>query len=193
MEDKNNETNQTTGTNQNTSPQKKWIIIIGVVLVVLYLLQSFVFSPGRMTERILDRATNGEYDVSVERDGTYNVTGKDGESVSVTSGGSTKIPDNWPSSVPIPRGVNVEYAAVMTGKDKEAVSTLTYTTGDSIQEIADLYKNELATNGWSIAGQIETGDGYMLSATRNENEATSVYISTSEGKTSVTLSVQTVN
>jgi|CXWL01.1.fsa_nt_gi hypothetical protein len=193
MEDQNNTTNQTTGTNQNASSQKKWIIIIGVVLIGLYLVQSFVFSPGRMTERVLERASNGEYDVSVERDGTYNVTGKDGESVSVTSGASTKIPDNWPSSVPIPRGVNVEYAAVMTGKENEAVSTITYTTGDSMQEIADLYKNSLATNGWSIEGQIATGDGFVLSATRNENEVTSVYISTSSGKTSVTLSVQTVN
>lgn len=193
MEDQNNSTNQNTSTTQNTSSQKKWIIIIGIVLVGLYLLQSFVFSPGRMTERVLERASNGEYDVSVERDGTYNVTGKDGESVSVTSGGSTKVPDNWPSSVPIPRGVNVEYVAVMTGKEKEAVSTITYTTGESMQSIADLYKNDLASNGWSIAGQIATGDGFVLSATRNENEATSVYISTSNGKTSVTLSVQTVN
>jgi len=192
MEDQNNPTNQSTGTNQSAPSQKKWIIIIVLVLVGLYLVQSFVFSPGRMTERILEKASNGEYDVSVERDGTYNVTGKDGESVSVTSGASTKIPDNWPSSVPIPKGVNIEYVAVMSGKDSEAVSTLTYTTNDSMQSVSDLYKNELTANGWSIEGQISTGDGFVLSATRNEKEVTSVYITSSNGKTNVTLSVQTI-
>ncbi|MFZ2253316.1 MAG: hypothetical protein WAW13_04075 [Minisyncoccia bacterium] len=193
MEEQNNPANQNTETNQGAPSQKKLIIIIIIVLVGLYLVQSYMYSPGRMAERILEKASNGEYNVSVDRDGAYNVTGKDGESVSVTSGGATKVPDNWPSSVPIPKGVNIEYAAVMSGKDSEAVSTLTYTTSDSMQSVSDLYKNELAANGWSIEGQISTGDGFVLSATRNEKEVTSVYITNSSGKTSVTLSVQTIN
>lgn len=191
MEDQNNPSSQPLPVSGVGSTQKKWIIIVIVVLVALYLVQSMLFSPEDMAERMIEQASNGEYDVTIEKDGTYNVTSEAGESVSVTSGGTTKIPDNWPDSVPIPSGVNVEYAAVMNGQQGEAVSTVTYTTGDSVEEVANLYKRELATNGWTIAAQIATGDGTMLTATRNDDDGASVYISTTDGKTSVTISVQT--
>lgn len=193
MDDQNKPTSEQAPQGGINPSQKKWIIIVIVVLVVLYLLQSFVFNPSRVTERMFERATNGEYEVSVDRDGTYNVSGKDGESVSVQSGGTTKVPSNWPDSVPIPGGATIEYAAVINGKANEAVSTVTYTSNESMESIANLYKDALDKNGWTVEGQIATGEGFVLSATRNEKETTAIYISTTNGKTSVTLSVQTVN
>jgi len=173
-----------------SSQQKKWVIIGVVILVVLYIFKSFIFSPENITERMIESATNGEYDVSIDTDGAYTATSNDGESVNVTSGGTAKIPDNWPSTVPIPSGVKVEYAAVMTGQDGENVSTLNYTTNDSAESISELYKTELSQNGWTIQAQVATGDGFMLTAMRSEEEAVSVYITSAEGKTNVMLSVQ---
>lgn len=187
MEDKNNTDQQTPAS--GVQIQKKWIIIGGVIVAVLVVAQ-YLFSPENVTERLLEQASNGEYDVSIDNDGTYSITSDEGESVSVTSGDATKIPDNWPSSVPIPSGANVEYAAVINGQANEAVSTVTYTTQESMQTIADLYKNELADNGWTIEAQVSTGDGFVVTATRGE-DATSVYIANSDGQTSVTISVQT--
>jgi hypothetical protein len=173
-----------------TSQQKKWVIIGVVILAALYILKSFIFSPENINERMIESATDGEYDVSIDKDGGYTTTSKDGESVNVTSGGTAKVPDNWPSTVPIPSGVKVEYAAVMAGQDSANVSTLNYTTDKSAESISDLYKTELAQNGWTIQAQVATGDGFMLTAMRSEEEAVSVYITSAEGKTNVMLSVQ---
>jgi hypothetical protein len=191
MENENNKTDPAVVTSTGLpSQQKKWIIIGVVIIAALYVLKSIVFSPENITEKIIENATDGKYDVSIDNDGSYTATSKDGESVNVTSGSTAKIPDNWPSTVPIPSGVKVEYAAVVAGQDGASVSTLNYTTSDSADSVSDVYKTALAQNGWTIEAQVATGDGFMLSAKRSEEEAVSVYITSAEGRTSVMLSVQ---
>lgn len=139
----------------------------------------------------MEKATGDDYDVSIDKDGDYSITGKDGENINVNSGKNTKVPDNWPSSVPIPSGVEIGYAAVIAGEAAETTSTLNYSTDESVENISNLYKEELVANGWTIGSQVTTGDGFMLSATQGEKDFVTIYLSGTDQKTDVTISVQT--
>ena len=191
MENPNTPVDQNLPVTQNGTSAKKIIIIAVVVLVALSLIKSFFFSPERMAERIMEKATGGDYDVSIDKEGDYSITGKDGENINVNSGKNTKVPDNWPSSVPIPSGVDIGYAAVIAGEAGETTSTLNYSTDESVEKISNHYKEELVANGWTIDSQVSTGDGFMLSATQGEKDFVSVYLSGTDQKTDVTISVQT--
>lgn len=191
MENPNTPVDQKLPVTRNSVSGKKIIIIAVVVLVVLTLIKSFFFSPERMAEQIMEKATGDDYDVSIDKDGDYSITGKDGENINVNSGKNTKVPDNWPSSVPIPAGVSVSYAAVIAGEAGETTSTLNYSTDENIEKISNLYKEELVANGWTIGSQVSTGDGFMLSATQGEKDFVTVYLSGTNQKTDVTISVQT--
>ncbi len=191
MENPNTPVDQKLPVTRNSVSGEKIIIIALVVLVVLTLIKSFFFSPERMAEQIMEKATGDDYDVSIDKDGDYSITGKDGENINVNSGKNTKVPDNWPSSVPIPSGVEIGYAAVIAGEAAETTSTLNYSTDESVENISNLYKEELVANGWTIGSQVTTGDGFMLSATQGEKDFVTVYLSGTDQKTDVTISVQT--
>lgn len=165
------------------------IIIIGVIiLVALYFVQSF-FSPERMVERAIEQASQGDVDVDISRNGTMDIKGKDGENYNVSSGENVKVPDDWPSSVPILSDAKLSFAGKMDGKGEGSMSVL-YTTGKSVSDVATYYTESLAENGWTIEAQMSTGDGSVVSATKNENETVGIYISKSEDATMVNVSVQ---
>lgn len=165
------------------------IIIIGaVVLVALYFVQSF-FSPERMVERAIEQTSQGGVDVDISRNGTVDIKGKDGENYNVSAGENVKIPDNWPSSVPVLPDAKLSFAGTMSGKEEGSVSVV-YTTGKSVSDVATYYTESLVENGWTIEAQMSTGDGSVVSATKNENETVGIYISKSDDSTMVNVSVQ---
>lgn len=192
------------------STQKKALVIGTVILVGLYLVQTFIFSPERMAERMIERATDGAYDVSLttsgdytvtgedgskitvnQEDGTYEVSGSDGEQITMTSGTSAKLPDSWPPSIPVPDGVTISYVATAPGDADTTVATVQYSTDESVASILALYKNGLNTNGWTEEATLNTPTGFMLTATRDEKAHTvTVYVTSDGGQTQVTLSTQ---
>ena len=195
---------------ERMSTQKKALIIGAILLVGLYIIQTFVFSPERIAERMIESTTDGAYDVSFNTKGNYTVTGEDGSKVTINqdtgtyeptgsdgsqvtmaSGGAAKLPDNWPDSVPLPDGVTIDYAMTAPGDDNTTIATIHYTTDESIESISTLYKKGLSTNGWTHEALLNTPTGFMLTATRdNKDHTVTVYVGDVDGRTDVTVTTQ---
>jgi hypothetical protein len=75
------------------------------------------------------------------KNGSVNVQGKDGESLSI---GNAKLPEGFPSDVPIYKPSDV----ILSLKTKEGYN-VTLATTDSSQKVSDFYKTQLSNNGWT--------------------------------------------
>ena len=168
----------------------KWIIVGVGVLVVLYIAQSFL-SPERAIERAIEQSAGGDVDVDIDRDGSVRMKGDNGEEYNVSAGNNVSLPDNWPSSVPLPSDINVSYAGSMNAGDTETAGlSVVYTTKDSTTEVAEYFKSTLEKEGWKIQATVATGDGSMVTASKGEEENVAVYIGGAEGETTVNVSIQ---
>lgn len=167
------------------------LIIIGVVVLVLFILIQSISSPERAMERAFEDATGGKYDVDVQGDGSIKVQGVNGENVQVNTGRTATLPEEWPKSVPMPANANIQYSSsMMNGNDGKPAHTVMYTTTQSATEVTEFYKNSLVSNGWTIAATMITGDGSMLSATKGEGSAVTIYTGEADGETSVNITAQ---
>jgi hypothetical protein len=90
--------------------------------------------------------------VNVNQNGSVNVQGKNGESLSI---GNAKLPDGFPSDVPVYKPSD----AILSLKTKDGYN-VTLATADSAQQVLDFYKNELAKNGWAA----EDGSQFVFGA-----------------------------
>lgn len=177
----------TPGEKQNYT---KWIIVGVGILVVLYIAQSFL-SPEHAIERAIEQSAGGDVDVDMDRDGSVRVTGDNGEEYNVSAGNNVSLPDNWPSSVPLPSNVNISYAGSMNAGDAETAGlSVVYTTKDSATEVAEYFKSTLEKEGWEIQATMATGDGSMVTASKGEEENVAVYIGSADGETTVNVSIQ---
>lgn len=121
------------------------------------------------------------------KDKTVTVN-KDGESVSV--GENAKLPDGFPSDVPIYEPSDV-IASLSTGKDSYSASLV---SNDSVTKISEYYTSELSKNGWQSSEDtasitLQSGSG----STYTKGDRTLLVIIASDkssaNKTSITLSV----
>ncbi len=168
---------------------KKWIII-GIAAIVIIVIAQNMFSPMRMSERALERAIGEDYDIDVNRDGTVEIKGEDGESMNISAGTDVKLPNNWPSSIPLASEAKLSYAGSMnTGGSQQGLSVV-YTTEMSVSEVTEFYKQELEQKDWKIEASVVTTDGSMITATKGEDESVGVYIGEADGVTTVNLTAQ---
>lgn len=191
------ENEQTPVTNTQSTPtqsdNKKWIII-GIVVVLIIIAARTLFSPERAVERAMEhaieQASDGAYRVDIDARGNSSVmeiTGENGESVSINAGGGASLPDNWPADITIPSDANISYSAV-AGEGMNIV----YETDMNVADTAAFYKDMFSENGWTIEVQMATGEGSMLSASQGETRAVTVFIGAGDnGKTTVNLSSST--
>ena len=183
------EQNAGTAGNDFLSKNKKWIII-AVVVIVLSLVARFAFSPERTAERMLEQATGGDYDIDVDRDGSMQITGNDGEKMNITAGNGTSLPDDWPDTIPVFPDAKIEYAASIAGEDGALNHTVTYSTSRSATDVTEFYKEQLPANGWAIEATMATGEGSMITATNDTEEGVVMYVGESDGVTTVNISTQ---
>lgn len=168
---------------------KKKLIIIGVAVVLGLLFIQSLLSPERMAERTLEGVTGGKVDLDADGKGSITVTGEDGAKIEITGEGSGKLPDNWPDSVPLARNASIEYAGTVSNGTGGVSMNVSYTTRESAEDVTALYADAFGKNGWTIAMNLTTGDGAMVSATKGE-DAVVAYISKGDTETSVTVNVQ---
>ncbi len=173
---------------QEKKPNNKKIIIIVVsVIVVLFIAQS-LFSPERVAERMIENSVGGDVDIDANS-GQIEIKGEDGESMKVTTGKKAELPKDWPSSVSVFPDSTIESSMSIAGQDEAISHNVTFSTDADIDKVTDFYKDELGKGGWTIAQTITTGDGSMITATKDENNSVSVYIGTDEKGTTVTITV----
>jgi hypothetical protein len=103
-------------------------ILLGVIVLFLVI---FAFNKAAKDSGLNINPQNG----------SVNVQGKNGESLSL---GNAKLPDGFPSDVPIYKPSDT----VLSLKTKDGYN-VTLATSDAAQKVLDFYKAQLASNGWT--------------------------------------------
>lgn len=124
--------------------------------------------------------------VDVNTDGSMQVETDDG---TVITGGMA-VPDDWSSDVPVYANGDIQYTAAVNPIDGKPGQAMVLTTSDSAEMVADYYKTQLETNGWTLEAAITGPMGTIMGGTKG-NRSISMLISQADGVTSVTIGVET--
>ena len=105
--------------------------------------------------------------------GTVSVN-KDGNTAQIGEG--VKLPDGFPSAMPIYSGAKLSAASKTNGTDY----TVTATSNDSVEKVVNFYKTQLASNGWTIDSSNDSSDStgkatLILASTSTLNGTVRVY------------------
>lgn len=155
-------------------------IVISIIIMVVGFLAIFGFAFA-----IRQAAKNAG--VNVNGNGSVSVQGKNGDSLSV--GGSVKIPDGFPSNVPIYKPSD----AIAALKTSDGYN-VTLATNDDPQKVLDFYTAQLPAKGWqNNNSDVTLGIGNAISYTQG-NQQLLIFISNdknaSQGKkTGINLTV----
>lgn len=171
------------------SEMKKWIIIAIVVIAGLSFIK-IIFSPENIAENLIEHASEGNYNVDIDRDGSMQVTSEDGDTMNINTGKSATLPDKWPDSIPVLSDAKIEYSASVSDGQGGENLTITYETSDSVSDVVDYYKEELVDGEWVIEVTMATGDGSMISATNEDGDTVVVNAGESESGTTVVITTQ---
>ncbi len=137
------------------------------------------------TERILEKATGEKVDVN-SADNSLTITSEEG----TMSFGSSELPKNFPTDVPLYAQKTLTFSHVGSGEDADSASA-TFETDDSVDKVSDWYKAQIESNGWTIDATDTWGSGAekYVNYTATKGERTmSVGVSFTE-KTLVTVTV----
>ena len=168
---------------QNSTPtvgntkSKKWLYIIGGIIVVLVLAHVAV---GGFT-----RSMTGAYMMHNGYDGSTTYSNGQG-TVTVDA---QKMPDNWPSDAPTYANAQIETAVASNPQTGQAGSSVVFTTSDSAQTVTDFYKTQLAADGWKVEQTMTSTSGTVIAATKDTRTFGIYIVDSGDGKTSVTASV----
>jgi len=158
-------------------------IVISIILMLSQLLVLLLFWGALFS---IDKAAK-DAGVSVNTNtGTVSVS-KDGNTTQV--GESVKLPDGFPSAMPIYPGANLNAASKSNNSDY----AVTATTSDSVDKVVSYYKTQLASNGWTIDSSTDSSDAtgkgtVIVASTATLNGSVGVY-GGSDGKTSLIINV----
>jgi hypothetical protein len=118
------------------------------------------------------------------------ITGKNGEKMTIDSGG-TKLPDDYPKDVPVASGAKIVMATSVDDKTTHG-SHLVLESTDSLEHVLAFYKKGLADNGWKINTTISQPQVTIIAAEKDTREL-SLSVQQSDGKCTVTQSVVAKN
>ncbi|MFO0862211.1 MAG: DUF4190 domain-containing protein [Candidatus Saccharibacteria bacterium] len=124
---------QTKKTNEGGRGMAIAALVIAIIEILLGAILLFVVMFA-FNKALKDNGVN-------VNNGSVNVTGKNGESLSV---GNAKVPDGFPSDVPIYKPSDV----ILSLKTKEGYN-VTLATSDSAQQVSDYYQTQMVNNGWT--------------------------------------------
>jgi hypothetical protein len=140
---------------------KKKLTIIGVVVAVLVVGGLVNRMVGKSAaERAIEEATGGSVDI--DGDGS-DVTVKTADG---TYTGSSKIPENFPSDVPVYSDAKVQGSYAVNGASGQGY-TVALQTDDSLADVTAWYKREVVAKGWTVATEMTVEGSYILSATKD--------------------------
>jgi hypothetical protein len=153
---------ETTNQPAPSSGSNKKVLYIVIAVVALFLLGGFAM---QMMGLAAMRAAGVNVMPGADGSATYTATNGEG---TVTVGGN-KMPDNWPSDAPANfSGATIQYSGSsnpQTGKEGAAVA---YTVQASASAVADYYKSQLTSKGWTVDSTANMGAATVLSAQKDE-------------------------
>jgi hypothetical protein len=134
----------------------------------------------KATEGAISGATGGKVDVDGDK---VTIKGEDGTESTISN--ETKIPDGFPTEVPLRDDGSVK-AAITSQVNNGTNYMLNIRFKVPQTELLEWYKTELEKGGWKIISTVSTGDGGMIGAEKDNltlNVVTGA--DSSEGFTSV--------
>lgn len=140
-------------------------------------------SSGSMKIRGRDKE-GGTVDVSIDGE-SATVTSEDG-TATMTAGAAAKIPDDFPKDVPLYEKMKV--MAVQQDSASGAFS-ITAQSQDSVAKIAEFYKKQAESNGWTQASEMSQGAAmHMLGYSKGDRNMNLV-LAGENGATNIQLTV----
>jgi hypothetical protein len=180
-----------------TTPKKSGgkspvVLILGILLVVclLVLCCGGIFfaanaaansASGSLSNSLSDLATKG-----AERAVEEAIKSEGGPDTNVSFGSNAKLPENFPSDVPVftPSSVLTSYSSKEGGKTNYSVTLTTKNT--TVDAIVDFYRTQLASNGWNITTE---SDFFLKSliAEKDGRDLTVSFLDTQDAETGVSI------
>jgi hypothetical protein len=145
---------------------RKKLICISLMIMTIFSLSIFMTgcqkAAEKVTEKAIEQSTGGQAKVDLNKD-KVTVTTNEG---TTTVGGTNEWPGKMPADVP-------KFAAGKINSVTESSTAdhgLSYYIGVEGAVLADLekYKGQLESNGWKIESTTTMSDGYMVSASKGE-------------------------
>jgi hypothetical protein len=160
---------------------KKILIAISIIAIAAMMIFSFsgcAAIAAKAVQKAVEKAASAE-GASVDlSSGQVNVKDSSGNEVNI---GSNKVPDNWPSAVPVNPSITIQ----LSGSNKDNGKTTFTISGTSTGTGADLYnwyKQQLAS--WSLDSDSTTDSGGTKTYTgsfSNDTYESTIFI-TDDGK-----------
>jgi hypothetical protein len=153
--------------------------IIGGVTVLL--IAGWYFMGGSMAGNMAG------VDTDRNLDGSTTYTSEEG---SVTVGGNS-MPANWPSDAPQNfAGATITFSGTSNPQTGQVGSAVSYTVRASAQAVADYYKSELESKGWTVAATANMGAASAISATKDTRTFGAYIADTGDGSVAVTAGLE---
>jgi hypothetical protein len=133
----------------------KVILIVGGVVVVLMILGAVamaVFVGSIFNHAAKNVQVNGD-----GKNGSVTVKSDDGKN-STTFGNGAKLPDGFPTDIPIYKPSTL-VAASNTDNTRYSASGK---TNDSVSSVVSYYKDQLGKGGWAAVHETSYGDGNIM-------------------------------
>ena len=136
-------------------------------------------------------ATDADGDVTtgeISGDGDsvdFTVEGEDGDTVFTSGAG---LPDQWPSDVPRPEGLDDVFGTYISDESGENVA-VTGTTGDSAKDAFDDYADRLADDGFTEESRFNQGSDFYSASFIRGDTTVSVTTQAAGGSTTVVIAV----
>lgn len=133
----------------------------------------------KAAEKAIEAHTGKDADVKIDKE-SMRINTKDGE-MSMTSGKSAKLPDNFPNDIPMYRG----YVLDMAMEVPQGYS-LSFTSKDEMSTVAEWYLKEMVNKGWAKEASMDMGDQTMLVFKKGER-GVNLVIAPDEDQTRISL------
>ncbi len=174
-------------TSAPAASNKKWLWI-GLGVVLLIIIASFIMGPGRGTGFGSGFMAPDGVDIDRNMDGS---TTYESEAGTVTVGASGSMPSNWPSDAPEAySGANIVYSGTSNPTTGETGSAVSYTVKASVESVVEYYRSRLTAEGWTITATTQAAGMQVIAATK-DTRTIGVYVTADgQGNTAVTAGVQ---
>jgi hypothetical protein len=152
------------------------ILKLGTLLLICICTTTTLVAMGcgsaseKISEQIVEKAIESEggedVDVDIDADkGEVNISSSEGN-FNMKASGEAEWPDEVPSYVPEFEGKII--SVVETESEGHKHFSIIYEDLDNLD--MDDYADDLESNGWDVVSRLETGDVWMVQASRGDND-----------------------
>ena len=142
-------------------------VIVGLMIVAMvggYFIFKSVKSKisekiGENTlEKVIEKGTGKKVDIETD-EGSVNIKTEDG-TLTASSKGDIELPKDFPQDIYIPSGAKISYSVLSPANPEDgskASFMVMYSAEESVSDLAEKYKSEMANNDWKLQSEASYG------------------------------------